>query len=141
MLNRSNLTGRLGKLTRRGGRRVKDPFDDLDEASLSLTGDIFGSITAPVTGSIMAPIAITVGAPEGADPEPGAIRSTVALGRMVRQARKGMKLSQQQLADAAGVGRRFVSELENGKPTLEIGRALKVCEAAGVLLIGKMQRR
>ncbi len=68
------------------------------------------------------------------------VRSVEMLGQLVRQARKRAKLSQQQLADAAEVGRRFVSELENGKPTLEIGRVLKVCEAAGVdILIAARQ--
>jgi len=43
-----------------------------------------------------------------------------------------MKLSQQDFADLAGVGRRFVSELESGKPTLEIERVLRVCKAAGI---------
>jgi len=37
----------------------------------------------------------------------------------------------------AGVGRRFVSELENGKETLEIGRVLKVCQALGIDLVAR----
>ena len=32
----------------------------------------------------------------------------------------------------AGVGRRFISELENGKATLEIDKVLKVAAAAGI---------
>lgn len=51
---------------------------------------------------------------------------------MVRTARTGMNLNQQSFADLAGVGRRFVSELEAGKPTLEFDRVLKVCAAAGI---------
>ncbi|MBW8881094.1 MAG: helix-turn-helix transcriptional regulator [Asticcacaulis sp.] len=43
-----------------------------------------------------------------------------------------MSLSQQQLADMTGVGRRFISELESGKPTLEFGRVLKVCQSIGI---------
>ena len=42
----------------------------------------------------------------------------------VRQKRKEYKLTQRDLADRAGVGIRFIRELEAGKPTLrKIGRA------------------
>ena len=40
-------------------------------------------------------------------------------------------------ADAAGlcnVGIRFMSELENGKPTLQVGKVLHVLEAFGFLV-------
>ncbi|ESQ85351.1 helix-turn-helix transcriptional regulator [Asticcacaulis benevestitus] len=57
------------------------------------------------------------------------------LGRIVQKKRKTMKLTQQQFADLAGVGRRFILELEAGKPTLEFGRVLKVCQAAGIDLM------
>ena len=59
------------------------------------------------------------------------------LGNLVRKAREDIKLSQQGFADLAGVGRRFVSELENGKPTLELGKVLKVAHAAGISLFAK----
>ena len=60
------------------------------------------------------------------------IGTTRELGELVRRARKATGFSQQQLADLAGVGRRFVSELEAGKPTLEIERILSCCEALGI---------
>lgn len=56
------------------------------------------------------------------------------LGSAVRNARKSMGLTQQEFADLAGVGRRFVFDLERGKQTLEIGKALKVAAAAGIKL-------
>ncbi|SIN83184.1 transcriptional regulator, y4mF family [Parasphingorhabdus marina DSM 22363] len=59
------------------------------------------------------------------------------LGKRIRTARKAMKLNQQQFADTAGVGRRFVSELENGKESLEIGLVLACCAAAGIDLFAK----
>lgn len=65
-------------------------------------------------------------------PRPIQIKSAAELGRFVRVARKRMDLSQQAFADLAGVGRRFVSELESGKPTVEFDKALKVCAAAGI---------
>lgn len=46
--------------------------------------------------------------------------------------RKTKGYSQQEFADLAGVGRRFVSDLENGKPTAEIGKVLQVLTALGL---------
>lgn len=47
-----------------------------------------------------------------------AIRSPQQLGDALRAARKQLGLTQSQLALAAGVGVRFIVELEAGKPTL-----------------------
>lgn len=57
-----------------------------------------------------------------------------ALGRAVRASRRRQRLRQDELAALAGVGNRFVSDLENGKDTLEIGRALRVLGALGLEL-------
>jgi HTH-type transcriptional regulator/antitoxin HipB len=65
------------------------------------------------------------------------ISSPADLGQLVRQMREGRRLSQQDFADLAGVGRRFLSELENGKTTLELGKVLKVLQAAGVDLFAR----
>jgi y4mF family transcriptional regulator len=54
------------------------------------------------------------------------------IGALVRQVRVLRRLSQQELATAAGTGRRFISELEAGKATLEVGRLLAVCRALGI---------
>lgn len=72
-------------------------------------------------------------------PKPHKILSAVDLGPLVRAARRTMGLSQQAFADLAGVGRRFVSELESGKPTLEFDKVLKVCAAAGVDIAASMR--
>ncbi|MBM4226733.1 MAG: helix-turn-helix transcriptional regulator [Gammaproteobacteria bacterium] len=56
------------------------------------------------------------------------------LGRRVRLRRKGVSLRQQELAALAGVGTRFIGELEKGKETLEIGRVLRVLETLGLEL-------
>ncbi|WP_292475126.1 type II toxin-antitoxin system Y4mF family antitoxin, partial [Mesorhizobium sp.] len=65
------------------------------------------------------------------------IVSASDLGRLVRRARERRHLSQQSFADLAGVGRRFLSELENGKSTLELGKVLKVANAAGISLLAR----
>ena len=68
---------------------------------------------------------------------PTLVSSPKALGLIVRETRKRMKMSQQEFADLAGVGRRFVSELERGKASLEFGLVLQVCEAAGIDILAK----
>jgi y4mF family transcriptional regulator len=56
----------------------------------------------------------------------------LSLGQLVRTTRESSGRSQAEFAALAGVGRRFLSELENGKPTLEIGKVLQVLSAAGI---------
>jgi y4mF family transcriptional regulator len=60
------------------------------------------------------------------------VASVADIGRRIRAYRRGMGLTQQRFADMAGVGRRFLIELEQGKATLEIGKVLAVCRAAGI---------
>ena len=56
------------------------------------------------------------------------------IGRIVRETRRAQGLRQDQLAGAAGVGVRFIVDLEAGKPTARIGKALEVLEALGCTL-------
>ncbi len=55
-------------------------------------------------------------------------------------ARRGMKLTQLAFANLAGVGRRFVSELERGKPTLEFDKVVQACAAAGLDIFVKARK-
>jgi len=59
------------------------------------------------------------------------IDSPGALGQAARTARKQLGLTQPQLALAAGVGVRFIVELEAGKPTLRLENILRVLHALG----------
>lgn len=59
------------------------------------------------------------------------IRTPQHLGHAVRTARKHIGLTQPQLAMAAGVGVRFLVELEAGKPTLRLEQILRVVDALG----------
>jgi len=63
------------------------------------------------------------------------IRTTEQLGNALRTARKHLGLTQPQLALAAGVGVRFIVDLEGGKPTLRLENVLRVIDALG----GEMQ--
>jgi y4mF family transcriptional regulator len=65
------------------------------------------------------------------------ITSAADLAPLIRNARKRMKMTQQEFADACGVGRRFLSELENGKPSLEFDKVLKCTLGAGIDLLAK----
>jgi y4mF family transcriptional regulator len=56
------------------------------------------------------------------------------LGARIKSRRKQVGLNQQQLADEAGVGLVFVSQIENGKETAHIGLVLKILEALGLEL-------
>lgn len=66
------------------------------------------------------------------------IRSPQQLGDALRAARKQLGLTQPQLALAAGVGVRFIVDLEAGKPTLRLENMLRVIDALGgeILLSG-----
>lgn len=62
---------------------------------------------------------------------PTHVDSSATLGITVQAARKRLGLTQPQLALAAGVGVRFVVELEAGKPTLRLEKVLNVLHALG----------
>ncbi len=57
------------------------------------------------------------------------VQTSKAFGSAVRRRRTDQGLSQVELAARAGVGRPWLSELETGKRTAELGRALSVLSA------------
>lgn len=60
--------------------------------------------------------------------------SAQALGQFVRSRRKANHLTQQQLGELAGVGTRFVSELERGKATVRVAEVNAVLRVFGKML-------
>lgn len=56
------------------------------------------------------------------------------LGQAIRAARKRLKVTQKDLALASGTGLRFIIELEQGKPTCQVGKALGILQALGMRL-------
>ena len=58
----------------------------------------------------------------------------MTLADFVRQQRKNYKLTQRDLADRAGVGIRFIRELEGGKPTLRMDKVNMVLDLFGARL-------
>ncbi len=67
-----------------------------------------------------------------ADQQKAEIRTSVQFGLLLKSVRKSKSQTQQQLADLAGVGRRFIVECEAGKPRLEFAKVLQVAAAAGI---------
>ena len=57
-----------------------------------------------------------------------------ALCEAVRLARKRLKVTQKDLALASGTGLRFIIELEQGKPTCHLGKALGILQVLGLRL-------
>ena len=65
------------------------------------------------------------------------ISSIKDIGKLVKETRKKQKLTQVQLAQLSNVGTRFFSDLENGKPTCEVEKTLKVLLNLGIRLMAQ----
>jgi transcriptional regulator with XRE-family HTH domain len=61
-----------------------------------------------------------------------ATETALAFGALIRSRRKALGMRQVELALATGVGRRFLIELEAGKPSCQLGRSLLVAETLGL---------
>ena len=56
------------------------------------------------------------------------------LGKIVRETRKKLGVTQKDLALTSGTGLRFVIDLEKGKETCQIGKALTILHTLGIRL-------
>lgn len=54
------------------------------------------------------------------------------LGSLIREERLRQKLTQTDLVGISGVGITFISQLENGKETAEMGRVIRVLTMLGI---------
>ena len=54
------------------------------------------------------------------------------IGQLVKNARKTLGVTQKDLALTSGTGLRFIIELEQGKPTCQIGKVLTVLHTLGI---------
>jgi HTH-type transcriptional regulator / antitoxin HipB len=57
------------------------------------------------------------------------------LGKIVRDTRKNLGVTQRNLALTSGTGLRFVIDLEKGKETCQIGKALTILQTLGIKLV------
>jgi len=56
------------------------------------------------------------------------------IGAFVKNARKSLGVTQKTLALTSGTGLRFIIELEQGKPTCQIGKVLTVLHTLGITM-------
>jgi y4mF family transcriptional regulator len=62
------------------------------------------------------------------------IQDAQNLGQAIRQQRRRLKVTQRDLAMTSGTGLRFIIDLEKGKPTCHLGKALEIVRALGLNL-------
>ena len=62
------------------------------------------------------------------------IQDAQSLGQAIRQQRRRLKVTQRDLAMTSGTGLRFIIDLEKGKPTCQLGKALGIVRALGLNL-------
>ena len=60
------------------------------------------------------------------------IRSASEFGELIRARRKGLGWTQAQLAERCGTGERFIVELERGKPSCHLEKALIAARTVGI---------
>ena len=58
--------------------------------------------------------------------------SPAALGAMIRERRRELGLTQEQVAGVARTGPRFIGDLESGKPTVRLAEVFRVLAALGL---------
>lgn len=71
--------------------------------------------------------------PEVPEVEAPGVEDARRFGAMVRARRKELGLRQEDVASATGVGRRYIVDMEAGKPTLRIGPALMIARFLGIV--------
>ncbi|MEY5019758.1 MAG: hypothetical protein RLZ22_846 [Verrucomicrobiota bacterium] len=62
------------------------------------------------------------------------IRDPQSLGQAIRQQRRRLKVTQKDLAMTSGTGLRFIIDLEKGKSTCQLGKAMDIVRALGLNL-------
>lgn len=56
------------------------------------------------------------------------------IGKTIKVKRKELRLSQKDVSLATGLGTRFISEVENGKPSCQIEKVLQLLSVLGLKL-------
>lgn len=65
------------------------------------------------------------------------IKDSQGLGALIRERRRELSMTQEQVAFVSGLTTRIVSELERGKPAAQYSTVLRVLEALGLNLYVK----
>lgn len=62
------------------------------------------------------------------------IVDAAALGQAIRHRRRQLNVTQKDLAMSSGTGLRLIIDLEKGKPTCQLGKALEIVRTLGLSL-------
>jgi HTH-type transcriptional regulator / antitoxin HipB len=69
-----------------------------------------------------------------------AVRSSAELGAVVRAQRRRLALKQLDIAGLGNTGNRFIVDLENGKPTVQLQKVLDIMDLLGLELVVRSKR-
>jgi HTH-type transcriptional regulator/antitoxin HipB len=69
-----------------------------------------------------------------------AVRSSAELGAVARAQRKRMALKQLDIAGLGNTGNRFIVDLENGKPTVQLQKVIDILDLLGLELVVRPRR-
>ncbi len=75
---------------------------------------------------------LPIGNPNNAE---ATIRSSQELGAVIREQRKRLALKQLDIAGLGNTGNRFIVDLENGKPTVQLQKVLDVMDLLGLEVV------
>ncbi|MGA4440557.1 helix-turn-helix domain-containing protein [Psychrobacter celer] len=56
----------------------------------------------------------------------------IAFGKRVREVRKGKGISQEKLAEMAGIDRSYMGNIERGEKNVTLKKVYEICDALGV---------
>jgi HTH-type transcriptional regulator / antitoxin HipB len=73
--------------------------------------------------------------------KPVKIQSIDDLGKLVRAFRSSQNLTQADILGLANTGNRFIVELENGKPTVQLQKVLDVLDVLGLEIVVQKKGR
>ena len=68
------------------------------------------------------------------------ITDAASLGNAIRLRRKELKYTQGYISEITGLSVSFLSDLENGKPTAEIGKTIEVINLLGLDILVEARR-
>lgn len=63
------------------------------------------------------------------------VKSSMALGAIVREQRRALALKQLDVAGLGNTGNRFIVDLERGKPTVQLQKVLDVLDLLGLEVV------
>ena len=60
------------------------------------------------------------------------IHDSKSFGKMIKEKRKKLGYTQKYICEVSGISASFISDLENGKSTVEIGKAIYLANLLGI---------